>query len=301
MRSNAVSRIRLAWDQRRHWVAGALVLITGHWAGLASHEIANAVLHRETLHGEALLGGAVYVSLFILAMWWLYRERAGFFAQPRTRYLRSEPAELREHLILFLSHLDPRRGKYVNGTPEGTTLTTDLGADLDSLAALKAQGAPVWPWEMSLRGINHHLGRLKSVTMVCSPESIQQVHWFAQIVGRYVGTSGVNARVLVKGDDSAAQLAECPCDPRLDGGWEFEDFDQLSFALRQLLTQIAAQGIPEEQIIIDFTGGQKVTSVVAAAMTFNRHIKAQYVQTGEPNKVVSYDFVLEGKPSGIEL
>ncbi len=29
--------------------------------------------------------------------------------------------------------------------------------------------------------------------------------------------------------------------------------------------------------MIDFTGGQKVISVVAAAVTFNRRIKTQYV------------------------
>ncbi len=43
--------------------------------------------------------------------------------------------------------------------------------------------------------------------------------------------------------------------------------------------------------MIDFTGGQKVTSVVAASLTFNRRIKAQYVQTNPPWQVVSYDVI----------
>jgi len=43
--------------------------------------------------------------------------------------------------------------------------------------------------------------------------------------------------------------------------------------------------------MIDFTSGQKPTSIVAATLTFNRKIKAQYVQTNDPWRVLSYDVV----------
>ena len=42
-------------------------------------------------------------------------------------------------------------------------------------------------------------------------------------------------------------------------------------------------------IMVDFTGGPKVASVVAATVTFNRDIRAEYVSTREPHPVRGYD------------
>jgi hypothetical protein len=82
------------------------------------------------------------------------------------------------------------------------------------------------------------------------------------------------------------------------GGWEFERFDDLSRAVLHLIREYKRQNVSEHQIMIDFTGGQKVTSVVAASVTFNRKIKAQYVQTNPPHEVVSYDILLGSAETG---
>jgi hypothetical protein len=50
--------------------------------------------------------------------------------------------------------------------------------------------------------------------------------------------------------------------------------------------------------MIDFTGGQKVTSVVAAAVACNRTLTAQYVQTNHPYHVISYDIQMASLETG---
>ena len=47
----------------------------------------------------------------------------------------------------------------------------------------------------------------------------------------------------------------------------------------------------EKHIVIDFTGGQKVTSVLAATVTINRDILSQYVSNAKDHPVLGYDLV----------
>ncbi|MDR4497190.1 MAG: hypothetical protein MRK02_04590 [Candidatus Scalindua sp.] len=58
--------------------------------------------------------------------------------------------------------------------------------------------------------------------------------------------------------------------------------------------------ISENEIMVDITGGQKPTSIVGISVTFNRKIKAQYVQTGDPYDVLSYDVILHNPDHGAE-
>lgn len=105
-------------------------------------------------------------------------------------------------------------------------------------------------------------------------------------------------RVLLHRGIEPPILEDCPKAPMLEGGWDFERFDDLSRAVLHLLRVFKRQRVRDDQIMIDFTGGQKVTSVVAASVTFNRTIKAQYVQTNEPYAVISYDILMESLETG---
>ena len=102
-------------------------------------------------------------------------------------------------------------------------------------------------------------------------------------------------RVLLRWGIKPPILEDCPKEPIAEGGWDFERFDDLSRAVLHLVRAFKPQRVSDDQIMIDFTGGQKVTGVVAAAVTFNRTIKAQYVQTNHPYDVISYD-ILMGSP-----
>ena len=59
--------------------------------------------------------------------------------------------------------------------------------------------------------------------------------------------------------------------------------------MRTLLQEFKKKKYYDEDIVIDFTGGQKMTSIVAISMTVNRKINAQYVQTNDPWGVLSYN------------
>jgi hypothetical protein len=158
---------RLAWSELMPWVAAALVAFTVSWATDGLKETLEAFLKRETVQGWMIATRIAYVVLFVAAVAWLYRLRNRFF-QPRTRFLRNETPEKREHLVLFLSNLDVRRGTFHDGVPADVEFTGDFEQDLQALMDWK-QKQPYWPWEMPLRGIRHHLGRLQTITVICSP------------------------------------------------------------------------------------------------------------------------------------
>ena len=168
------NRLWSAWFELMPWVAAALDAFTVSWAADGLKEAFEGWMKREVVQGWMAATRTAYVVLFVAAAAWLYRMRNRFF-QPRTRFLRNESPEQREHLVLFLSNLDTRRGTFDNGVPAGITLTDDLEQDLEILVAWK-RDHPYWPWEMPLRGIRHHLGRLKTITIICSPQSTRHVH-----------------------------------------------------------------------------------------------------------------------------
>lgn len=76
---------------------------------------------------------------------------------------------------------------------------------------------------------------------------------------------------------------------------DFKDYDQLTERLARLIRKLKAQDVPERSIMVDLTGGQKVTSVAAMATTFDLEISAQCVQTGGKKEAYSYD-VISGRP-----
>lgn len=100
----------------------------------------------------------------------------------------------------------------------------------------------------------------------------------------------VDVKVFVT-QDKSFKLIDVPPAAVNAGGSNFDEFDELSWALIKLLHCLKDQGIQDHQIMLDFTGGLKVTSVVAAAVTFNREIRTQYVHTTKL-KVIGYDLLL---------
>lgn len=69
-------------------------------------------------------------------------------------------------------------------------------------------------------------------------------------------------------------------------------------AFKELMQEFSRRGINDKDIVIDITGGQKPNSVVGAVVTFNRRIKAQYVQTEGDNAIIQYDVVHDTGDAG---
>lgn len=277
------------------WFAAASVALSTGWAGDAIRETLDIWFSGTS--GTFSLSRCAYILFFLVSAILLYCQREAFF-RPRTRYLRNEIPEKRRHLILFLSNLNTDRGKFNNGVPDGLTLSNDLDADIKEMEDLKnKKPALYWSWEMPLRGIRHHFGVLQSVTIICSKKSVEQVNWFLDICKRYDSLKDITFFILAK--DTTELISTPPGAFDSARGWDFESFDELSDAIWTLIRKLAKQhGIKESEIMIDFTGGQKVTSVVAAAITFNRKIKCQYVQTNRPYEVLGYDAILATSDTG---
>ncbi len=297
-----VRALKSAWMKYRAWLLAVLLVLSSN---LFASGIKDCIDRGRTARSETEWAGLflpvlVYGAVFFTAVVCLYTLRRHFF-YPRTRALHTEKQdqlEQREYLVLFLSNLPESPSELRGALHPILELSGDLEKDLEQMAQRKRADSEArrWQWEMPLRGIWHHCkppGKLKAIVLICSDKSVAQVHWFARILRELYAAhfKEIELHLLKKQRDSAV-LIRCPDSPVQEGGWGFEDFDDLSRALLGLLRILDNQGVVDDQIMIDFTGGQKSTSVVAAAVSFNRRIKAQYVQTNAPWHVVGYDVEL---------
>lgn len=293
----AVQRRREAFKEAWPWVLGALVVLSSGWAADGIRDIFEALMGNEKLEALSVIIRVGYLLVFVCTVVGLALTGRSLF-RPRTRSLSSKLPKKRKHLVLFLSDLDISKGSYVEGVPAWLTLIGSLDNDIKSMEELKEKKL-FWKWEMPLRGIRHHLGKLQSITIVCSPESIKQVHWFCGILNLYAPLNGVKKWIYGVQDDRPS-LAKCDEEDGLKKleGWDFENFDDLSRALHLRMRMFLSEGVSEKDIMIDFTGGLKVTSAVAVAVTFNCKVEAQYVRTTKPCNVISYDVVFGTQEAG---
>jgi hypothetical protein len=279
------------------WLTGAFAVLSSGWAS-------NSLWETFKLWGQLELGNISWsrtwpVIFFFLCVILIYCQRNAFF-KPRTRYLKDKknPAPSK-HLVFFLSNLNPNKN-YNNGVPEKLILTNDLEKDLKKMMCLKKPPQKIkWNWEMPLRALWYHAKEdvLETATIVCSKESIKEVDDFLNICKQYDKLKKIEYYLLLKQKRPEIVPVNGITETKT-GGWDFESFDQLSEALWYFLKKFINKKRLEKDIIIDFTGGQKVTSVVAAAISFNRKIKAQYVQTGGNCDVMSYDVFLASSDTG---
>jgi len=270
------------------WIAGALVVLS---SGLSATVIWETVeLWRADGALKFDLVKAFYLFIFIGGLYYLKR-RIKF--KPRTRHLKDivNPPP-REHLILILSYLDTNRGEFNGVVPVGLDLTTDLKSDLEMMMKLKNPAKSIkWNWEMPLRALYHHHKKLQTVTLIGSKKSIKQIPLFLDICRKYTDLQNIRNYYVLDQDPERIISAEEYAQETVEG-WNFESFDELSDGMYFLFNWMEEKGIREKDIIVDFTGGQKITSAVAAASTLNRNIKIQYVQTEGNCNVLSYDVYL---------
>jgi len=283
---------RIEWtkgklDSILPWFVGAGVALTSQWAAPAIQDLFEKQ--------EKVKLDVIYIAVFFIFLVWLARITRQHF-KARTKELRviNNPSQCSQ-LILFLSTARPYEGFTLekNGL---ATLEPDLDNILEYKTKQKEQGERVnyWAWEMPLRAIHYHIKNINSPTLqqiiiVCSKESLEQYTDFEKILSGYLKDSNISIALLLKTDAEETSLSSYDKSENLNG-IDFEDFDDLSKHLHKTIGILTKQGVKREDIMIDFTGGQKVTSVVAATLTFNSNIKAQYIST-RTLSVKGYDIV----------
>lgn len=156
-----------------------------------------------------------------------------------------------------------------------------------------------WPWQQLLRALKPHEHQLKSVWLVGSRGengSFRQLPKCRRLLQAVLGN---DVKIFIEGkglisDEFSDQMAR----DRSSEAVDFEDFDEISKRLDGLFRRIVSKPYsqPESGIVIDVTGGQKTTSIAAAALTLKSDVVFQYVQTGG-EEVLIYDAVWVEKPS----
>lgn len=294
------SKATLKFKEILPWLVAAVTVLSANWAASAVWESLTAVVEGGHKGVEVNIVRTLTVGFFFLMVYLFYRQRKAFF-RPRTRHMMMEPADPRKHQILFLSTSNlPLVDDENRIHPEGIELSSNLADDIKQLESLK-DGSPriFWTWEMPLRALLHHSQVLQSVTLVCSPQSILQACAFVDICRQYdlLANSSFSLLASYKGIVRVVPIDDAQ---KLEayGGFSFESFDELSHAFWILLEDFKKKGCPEKEIMVDITGGQKPASVVGAVMTFNREIKAQYVQTNRPWEVITYDVIQGSSDTG---
>ena len=298
------TKLRFRIEETTPWVLAVLAIVFAHWAATTTESYILGHAAEHIAHSAWPMIGAWALLIAVVTL--IYYSREKIF-HPHTRFVRGDEPELRRHLILFLSNFEDKEkaGEWTTpGIPDTFSPTGDLIKDLERLSIKKAKEekaggrSKLWKWEMPLRGIAYHVGTLESVTVICSPESLGQIDWFKNLIGKYQGEQGslkgISFEVLIR---QGKKWARASFDQILPAGAEgvgFEEFEDLSLGMIWLLEKITRRKgkLREEDIMVDFTGGQKVTSVVAAAITFNHKIDTQYVSTRNPWNVRSYDIFL---------
>jgi len=291
---------RSLWTQTaraRFWLTAALAAVIYSWASTEVVRWFDQVFFDRPTPGNHLALFAFCLLLAGVLAYLAYLQR-NILNRPRTRLREIHQPPKRQHLTLFVSNLTQGSYDENTGFPLGFQPSFKLSDDLSALLALKDKGGPRWPWEMILRGVVHHVPRLQTVSVLCSTASIAQVHLLGHVLSRYHEFERVKFHVMVR-RDHGIDLVDFPSTSFTRGGWEFEEFDELCNGLLKLFQLLHDREVPNCEITVDLTGGYKVTSVVAAAVTFNRDVMAQYVQTERKtnHEPIGYDWVIEDPKS----
>jgi hypothetical protein len=269
--------------------------IAGFLAGIAANAMWDTInVWRSGSWGRFDAWNSVCIALFFFFVWIVFMQRDVFF-RPRTRFLKdTQKVHPRKHLILFLSHLNPQHGPYEQGIPDWLAPLSDppdLDADFEKMLEAKRLHN-LWNWEMPLRALHHHREKLESAILICSNSatSMGAVHQFLSICKRYERLK--NVQYFIYCGKQAKLIPATEHALSSNRGLNFDSFEQLSEAVWRALRNLKGMNAKENEMTIDFTGGMKVTSVVAVATTFNRKINAQYVHTGSC-EVVGYDVIFD--------
>ena len=283
----------------------AAVAVSANWIAAASGEILLHVLDAmsdvvESTHNAGLAQWAylgISTSVFILASISLYDLSRHLFAARQVSCRVATESDARSCLIFFVSRegrFNPKFQRFDEWLDVATwkvcdpvsgvqvPLTFSLGTDITALDAFKEPR--FWAWQQMLRGLEPHLPRLERVWLIGSGGSDGSYHDLTRCrlwLERY----GLTGRVQV--DDAV----------NFEGqhGVNFENFQELKQRLDDVIRREKelAGTDADRRIVIDATGGQKTTSIAAAAATLNSDVVFQYVQTNHPKKPVIYDITYD--------
>jgi len=121
-------------------------------------------------------------------------------------------------------------------------------------------------WQMSFNAIKHHIIILERIFVITSDQSHKEYELFKKAVCNFFPQVTVDER----------------------GPKDFEDANKIYETVEELFIELAKK-YKDRDIVMDITGGQKVTSIAAANATLVSGRQFQYISTNDITKVFSYD------------
>lgn len=263
----------------------ALIPIVTGWMG---ESVKKLMLLQDISARELYLLAIGSLLIVLFAAWFLITSKRLL----PTRILQQDPLPSRRRVVIALIsdctnlRLDRDTGEWKvcerYGDPgEWTGLG---GRSLDELVASGARDIPQWSWQQTLRAAHYHdrdNGPLDKLVLIgstgrrgsASPGQLGlAVRFFSQWFPEKVIAYG-----LVCGDAHGDG-------DTVDDNWhaDFEDLFSLRTTLLRTIDALKSDsGYRDEDIVIDCTGGYKVTSIAAALVTLDRQdLIFQYVGTG---------------------
>jgi len=270
------------------WLLAGFTALISQWAAPSLKNIFEFILLDNKIYQGSLNLDIFYVVLFIISfsLFALYTKK---HFKPRTKTLTSNIAKPSTHLFLFLSLNKLNISDHIDLENNGID---SLVHDLNNIKKHKKDVEKIfWSWEMPLYGISYHSKKLQEIILVCSPESLKQLKEFNNFILGYLKDTKIKIKTLVISPTGNTQMIDInELESKSYTGLVFENFDQLSTHLFNAIKILKKRKIKAENIMIDFTGGQKVNSVVGATLTYNSNINLQYISTGSL-EVIGYNIV----------
>lgn len=253
----------------------------------------------------------IFFVLLSFYLVYLFHVIARHFVKVNNTYTETSGFEQKQHLIVFLSVLknkDICKIEYLDNFK------------IDSKSLLKIAERieedfkkDYHQWEMTLRAIDYHIntegtrtGALKQLTILASSNpnndndsSMPQAKYFIDFLRKYIDKYSIDLKIklLVKNINNNTLELYSGLDIDKDSGVfqkyagiNFNDFEDCRDALVEIL-QKEESNINHPNTVIDFTGGQKITSAAATLAATVYDVYNQYVDTNGDKEITGYNFL----------
>jgi hypothetical protein len=175
----------------------------------------------------------------------------------------------------------------------------DAEADIEAIDhAVEAAGERPWNWQQLLRALRWH-PRLRDLWIIASTDA---PHYRAEQGADPLAPGARHSAQSGKGSWDFAELCREFLAPytgaRIHIATDavgFEHYEEVMLAARHVLREHLRR-VAAERIVVDITGGTKITSIAGAALTLNRGVSFQYVDTQPPHRVISFLLATEEPP-----